>query len=405
MPRNTEIANLLARMDLSRDLAKSDLAELATHCQLSRVDTNWRIRRRDLSGLRLFLVDGHLRACYDGFEQKVDSCLGLNSPPELFDEGSSDEDLITAEGACILLRFPAAALDALTPTLSAVEVEDIELDDAESDFLAEIYELISSNRLELPARPEIALKIQALTANPEAGIGELIGLIQSDATLAGAILHATNSVRFRAAKEIYSVRDAVIRLGLDHTRILATNLAMRQIFKARQQATKQAMQEAWKESVHCSIFSHVLAEQLGILNPDRALLAGLVRNIGAVPIIQYIDRLAEAADAKQLALLIQKLLGISGVLVINYWGLGEDLVNVAENGNDWSYRAPAPDYATLALAARWAAAQQDGLPHPPAAAVPAFEVLNLAQPDPKTGIVELQDSANTLDQLRRMFGI
>lgn len=403
MPKHPEIVELLAQIGLPSELSETQLEQLADQCQLTPVKPNWLIYRRDLNTRRLFLADGHALCRYDGVERQIDSCLGLSAPVELFEHGGSDDDLVLADTTCLLLRFPASALDALEAD-AVLEVSDIELDDVESDFLGELYELIDANCLELPARPEVALQIQQLTQDPEVGIEELTKLIQSDGTVAGALLHTTNSPIFRAAKEISSVRDAVIRIGFDNTRKLATNLAFRQAFTARRKQSRDAMLAVWNESAHCAVFSQLLSSELKLLNPDRALLAGLISNIGAVPIIRFIDKRPEYAGTVQLNEMVAKLRGIIGVLVISYWGLGADMIRVAETSNNWSYRAAEPDYASIVLVARWATAHEEGLEHPPASEVPAFEVLKLAIPEEGQSIIEIENSATALKELRRVFG-
>jgi HD-like signal output (HDOD) protein len=391
-------------MDLARDLSESQIAQLAALSQVTRLAPNLQIRRDAFQGLRLFLVDGRVRCRHDRHEHKIDSALGLNGPIELFTEDQCDAAIVLSESDCLLLRIPVSAFEKPKEVI-ALEVGDIALNDFESKFLAELYELISSDRLELPSRPEVALKIQKLTEDPEIGIHQLTQLIQSDATLAGALMHATNSPYFRGDSEISSVGDAVIRLGLDNTRKLATNLALRQMFRARRTTSREAMMAVWNESAHCSVFCYALSDVLGLLNPERALLAGLIANIGAVPIIQFIDRTPEYAESIQIMDMVAKLRGIIGVMIINYWGLGEDMINVAENSNNWSYQASEPDYASITLVSRWATARQDGLECPPPDEVPAFDVLNLHLPEEHQGIVELERSTKLLKRLRWTFGL
>jgi HD-like signal output (HDOD) protein len=144
---------------------------------------------------------------------------------------------------------------------------------------------------------------------------------------------------------------------------------------------------------------------LGLLNPDRALLAGLIANIGAVPIIQFIDKTPDYAESVQISEMVVKLRSIIGVLIINYWGLGEDMISVAENSNTWSYRSSEPDYTSITLVSRWATARQQGLECPPPNEVPAFEVLSLRLPQEDQGIIELESSSKTLQWLRWTFGL
>lgn len=395
--------SLLAVIELTRDLPQATCEELARHCRLGEVAPKQRIRVTDVKGGRLYLVDGHAVRLVNGVGERLQSYQGLSDPIEVFGEVNGSDDSLITETKCVLLRIPAAALEA---ALSAsLEVSDIELDATEGTFLAELYELISSNRLELPARPEVALKIQELTDDPDAGVAELTEVIQRDGTIAGALLHATNSPLFRGAKEILSVRDAVLRLGFRNTRMLTTNLALRQTFKARQESTRAAMQAVWEESVICSAFSYLLSDRLGFLHRERALLAGLVSGIGAVPIIQFLEVRNQDAGSVRIETLIDKLSSITGVLVINYWGLGEDLLGAAEHSGDWGYLASEPDYASISIVARWAALQSEGRPHPDAAEVPSFRVLGLVPPEQGEPIAQLAASGEELQSLKSMFNL
>ncbi len=403
MQQTSDVLSLLTEIEQIRDLSDARRDELSRYCSLGELPAKKRIRLADIGGNRLFLVDGHAVRITSGVAERLESYQGLSEPVDLFDEARDVADCIITETPCVVLRMPVSALkSALT---SSLEVNDIDLDPSEGEFLAELYDLITSNRLELPARPEVALKIQDITNDPEAGLAELTEVIQRDGTIAGALLHATNSPLFRGAKEIQSVRDAVLRLGFRNTRMLTTNLALRQTFKARHDVTREAMKSVWTDGVLCSAYSYLLSDILKILNRERALLAGLVAGIGAVPIIQFIEMRDHNPQLERVESLVAKLHSITGVLVINYWGLGEDLVAVAEQSSNWDYRANEPDYASITLVARWAFLQSAGRPCPDAMDVPAFATLGLTPPPPSEPIARLIGSEKTLESLKSMFAM
>lgn len=401
MPQTSEVLSLLGEIETIGDLSEELRRELSAHCSFGEIAPRKRIRLTDIEGHRLFLVDGHIVRLTAGVGERLQSHLGLTAPVDLFTRDNDADDSVITETPCTVLKVPTAALEAVRST--GLEVKDIELDPTEGEFLASLYELITSNRLELPARPEVALKIQELTNDPDSGVAELTEVIQRDGTIAGALLHATNSPLLRGSKEILTVRDAVLRLGFRNTRMLTTNLALRQAFKARHAVTREAMKAVWNDAVNFSAFSYLLAEVLGLLNRERALLAGLVAGIGAVPIIQFIEMQVASPRPELIESLSSKLSSITGVLVINYWGLGEDLVAVAEHCHDWDYAAAEPDYASITTVARWAALQADGRPVPDAAQVPAFAVLGLTPPPPGESIARLAACGDALASLKSMF--
>ncbi len=395
--------SILGELDLTRSLSEELRLSLAESCRFLECSAKHRIKLTELHPDRLYLIDGHIARLENGVIERLQSFRGLSEPIDLIGENLAPDACLVTETPCLFLRIPAKALESIVPTRS--EVNDIELDPAEGEFLAELYQLINNNKLVLPARPEVALKIQEMTNDPETGIDALTEIIQRDPTIAGALLHATNSPLFRAAKEIKTIREAVLRLGFRNTRMLAVNLALRQAFRAKSEITRQAMEEVWNDSVLCSAYSYVVAEVCQRLDRERALLAGLVAGVGAVPIIQFIENRAPDKGLAMIRSLINKLASITGVLVINYWGLGEDLVNVAEHYNDWGYQAPQPDYASIALVARWSALRDEGREVPDAALIPAFRLLRLTPPLPGEPIPELADRQRQLNQLKSMFSL
>jgi len=402
-PKTLEAFSILSEIELTRDLSEEDRGRLAAQCRLEEYSLKHRMRLTDQRPDRLFLVDGHVARLENGVIERLQAFRGLSEPIDLMGETLAPDACLVTETPCLFLRIPADVFKAVLST--GTEVSDIELDAAEGDFLAELYHLINNNQLVLPARPEVALKIQELTNDPDAGIDALTEIIQRDGTIAGALLHATNSPLFRAAKEIKTIREAVVRLGFRNTRMLAVNLALRQAFRAKNEVTRAAMQESWAESVLCSAYSYVIAEVAHRLDGERALLAGLIAGIGAVPIIQFVETRGQGQTLAQVQSLVAKLASITGVLVINYWGLGEDLVRAAEHYGDWGYQADEPDYASIAILARWAALNSEGREVPDAASVPAFAVLGLTPPAAGEPISELAGSERLLNNLKSMFNL
>lgn len=402
-PETLEAFSILTEIELTRDLSEEDRGRLAEQCRIEEHSLKHRMRLTEQKPDRLFLVDGHVARLENGVIERLQAFQGLSEPIDLMGESLAPDACLVTETPCLFLRIPAAALDAVRS--SGTEVSDIELDPAEGEFLAELYHLINNNQLVLPARPEVALKIQEMTNDPESGIDALTEIIQRDGTIAGALLHATNSPLFRAAKEIKTIREAVLRLGFRNTRMLAVNLALRQAFRAKNEITHAAMQESWTESVLCSAYGYVIAEVSRRLERERALLAGLVAGIGAVPIIQFLETRGQNQTLPRVQSLVAKLASITGVLVINYWGLGDDLVTVAEHYGDWGYHADEPDYASIAIVARWAAMQSEGREVPDAGTVPAFALLGLTPPPPGEPIAELVGSERMLDNLKSMFNL
>lgn len=395
-----DVEAMLGLMEVTRELPEEVRREVASVCRLEILPARTRLLAAEHAAEHVFLVDGHAVRLINGAKDEIESHQGLNEPLPLFDDPDPEAVAVTLT-PCNLLWVPVASLETVLPP--PVEVHDVELDATEGALLEELYELISSRRLELPTRPEVALKIQELTADPESGLNQLTEVIQRDATLAGGLLHAVNSPLFRAAEPIQSVREAVLRLGYRNTRMLTTNLALRHAFKARHEHTRHAMRRTWSNGVLCSAFSYLIADTLGILDRERALLAGLIAGIGAVPIIQFVELRAPHSSQAEIENLVDKLQGITGALVVNYWGVGPDLVAVAENFGNWGYEAREPDYASVVTAAHWCALGEQNRPQPAVESVSAFRVLGIDSPTQGEGLPLLAERGKDLKSLQSLF--
>src|SRR5690606_25533821 len=77
-----------------------------------------------------------------------------------------------------------------------------------------------------------------------------------------------------------SVQSAVVRLGLNTTRQLVISFTLRDLFQAPTPLLKKLMAEAWQHSSDVAAISMVLAQHTKLFNPEEAMLAGLVSNIG-----------------------------------------------------------------------------------------------------------------------------
>ena len=64
---------------------------------------------------------------------------------------------------------------------------------------------------------------------------------------------------------------------------------MEQLFQATSEAVDDRMREAWEHSTEVASLSHVLCRHFTKLRPDQAMLAGLIHEIGKLPILVWAD--------------------------------------------------------------------------------------------------------------------
>ncbi len=182
----------------------------------------------------------------------------------------------------------------------------------------------------LPLQAVIAKNVLALlSGKTDVDIGLLADVAARDPVLAGNLVQAANSALYARQNPARSVLDAISFLGTDAARKIMMALALRPIFASAQ------MLEIWKHSIWMAQFCEGLARSTGFMEPEEALLLGLVHDIGRIALqnqhrdgLTIMGRLAERGCP---AVYIERLLfgrdhaGI-GSAVLHSWQFPDDLV-------------------------------------------------------------------------------
>jgi HD-like signal output (HDOD) protein len=153
-------------------------------------------------------------------------------------------------------------------------------------------------------------------------------------------------------RPVEDLKSAVIRLGMTLTRTLATSYALRQTFRISSPTVKQRMRQLWEHSLDVSLLSWDLARRLKDVNPERALLAGLIHDVGVIPVLTYVERAGLMLETGTLETLIRKLRVMVGVLVANHWSLDKELTTVIADAEAWMrFSRNKPDLCDVVLIA------------------------------------------------------
>ena len=197
-------------------------------------------------------------------------------------------------------------------------------------FWQELVADIQANRVILPALPDIALKVRRLL-DGGAPAAKIAAVISADVVLTTRLLRVVNSTLYRASDPIDNIKSAVTRLGNANVRSVVTSLAMEQIYQDRLASPlkKRLLAENREHSMIVAALSWFISERYTGLNPEEAMLAGLIHDIGKLPILEYTELMPEISDNEQLiARLIHALHPRVGVLMLRSWQFSAELTAV-----------------------------------------------------------------------------
>lgn len=195
----------------------------------------------------------------------------------------------------------------------------------------ELLHALDTDQLVLPTLPEVALKVREVSSDPDVDVATLSKVIENDPAISARIVKVSNSPLLRASRPIEDLKMAVSRLGINYTSNLATSLAMQQMFQATSDVIDQRMREVWTHSTEVSGIAHVLARHYTKVKPDQATLAGIVHQIGVLPILTYAeDNRRLLKDPVALDELITSLHPLLGRRILEAWDFPDELCAVPQ---------------------------------------------------------------------------
>lgn len=273
-------------------------------------------------------------------------------------------------------------------------------------FAHQFMDNLTQGKLNIPNLPDVAVKIRQ--ANTDTiGIAEFVKLINLDPVIAAKLIQVVNSPVYRPISPITNCLDAVNRLGISATRNLITALTMKNLIRSRTPLMKKRMQEAWVQSVKVSSLSYILAKHINKVDPEEALLAGLVHNIGILPILIYADSLpAESYLISELDEAIPEIQGQLGSYMLEKWQFPDSLKKVPVSTENWfnntSESLDINDIVVLAKFHNILASQKKG-ELPLINTLPAFQKLEKKILSPDLSLQILLDAKQQISETMKLF--
>jgi HD-like signal output (HDOD) protein len=156
----------------------------------------------------------------------------------------------------------------------------------ESNRQQDILKFVSQIK-DLPTLPTVMEKIVTLTRDPDVSIAKVEEAIATDPVISTKLLRIVNSAYFSFFREITSLRQAIVVLGLEATKNLVYGTSIISAFGRESKIAQFPLEGIWKYSVACGNISRTLASLLDYSFYEEAFLAGLVHNIGKIVLAKY----------------------------------------------------------------------------------------------------------------------
>lgn len=153
---------------------------------------------------------------------------------------------------------------------------------------------------DLPTLPDVAIRLLEMSENPDVSTQELGRVIERDPVIATKLLRLINSSYYGIGREVTSVQQALLLLGLSNLRNLVLSSSIMNLFDHQGFVGSFSRQEFWRHSVATAVVAHTIARRQRKMDPEIAFTAGLIHDVGKVVIDRYFHeqfvKIIEALD-------------------------------------------------------------------------------------------------------------
>lgn len=270
-------------------------------------------------------------------------------------------------------------------------------------FLQEVKDSVATEQLLLPSLPDVALKIKAECEKPDTSADKIAEVISQDPAMAVRLLQTANSSLYRTRSSTDNIHMAITKLGLKLVKNLIMSLSMKQLYHASNDIIAERFRELWLASTKTAAIARLLSMEHDHLDTEQAMLAGLIHNIGALPIIMMAeddDDLFDNPDA--LFKVIHKMQGEVGAHIFEKWHFPEYMIEVASQCYHFRRNHGGPaDYVDIIQVALIQGSIYTGLECPEDwSTVSAFERLGI---DTNSHVLDIEENKLMFEETTSLF--
>lgn len=202
------------------------------------------------------------------------------------------------------------------------------------EFIESLAKELSTNSLVFPTSVNITMRIRAALNEPNSSIDKVAHIVGAEPVLSAQLLRIANSAAMNTSgKPVVDLHTAIARLGYAMVRNVAISVGMRQLSQSTLQRSRDPrIEELWKHCILVASISYMLAKKRARINPDEAMLAGLLHDIGEFYILtrakDFPNLFSDAAAIEEIS---QEWHAEVGKAILESWKIPEEIVAAIQN--------------------------------------------------------------------------
>jgi len=205
------------------------------------------------------------------------------------------------------------------------------------EFVRSLAAELSAGKVDLPSFPEIAVRVRRVLSDSKSSLDQVVRVVGSEPSLAARLVRISNSASLnRSGKVVGDLRTAINRIGYNMVRSASMAFAMAQIRSANKLVgLEQYLADLWQRSMVTAAFAFVLARSGSPVNPDEAMLGGMMHGIGKLYVLTRATRHPELfADRDTLDGIIRDWHASIGKAILENWEFSEQMAEAIGQQED-----------------------------------------------------------------------
>ncbi|MFH2050399.1 MAG: HDOD domain-containing protein [bacterium] len=151
---------------------------------------------------------------------------------------------------------------------------------------------VVSNIQNLPTPPIVFHQIQKVINDPDCSAAKVAAILAEDPAMSVKVLKLTNSAFYGLSREVNSVKQAVVIVGIEAIKNLVLSASVLDMFKGSS-IDQEAQEKFWRHSLATGYCCRILSKKLqarGIIDQDTAFSAGLLHDLGKLVFSCFLDK-------------------------------------------------------------------------------------------------------------------
>ncbi len=196
----------------------------------------------------------------------------------------------------------------------------------------DIHQKVLNDHPEIASLPHVLVEVLKVSADPDSSAGEISKVILKDPALTAKILRVVNSPYYGRVREVTTVNQAVVTLGVRSVTAIALSSS---VYKMAENVEGMVSRKRfWRHSLEVAIAARMIAEEIGFEPAEEAFVAGLLHEIGLLVLEasypeEYRRMWKQAEAGELLTILEQKILGTdharAGQFLLDQWGVPRNI--------------------------------------------------------------------------------